>query len=85
MIRAGITCKKILLQNSIGFGISLKQGVTCYKQKTKLLLPDHQLTENLILVFDFYEETKKDKSEFVTNFVGIAGIKFFLHRVFFTD
>ena len=59
MIRAAITCKKILLQKSIGFGISLKQGVTCYKQKPKLLLPDHQLTENLILVFDFYKETKK--------------------------
>ena len=33
--------------------------------------PDHQLAENLILVFGFYEGKIKDKSEFVTKVVGI--------------
>ena len=34
-------------------------------------LSDHQLAENLILVFGFYEKTKKDKTELVTKLVGI--------------
>ena len=33
------------------------------------LLPDHQLAENLILVFGFYERTKRDKTEFVRKLV----------------
>ena len=38
--------------------------------------PDHQLAENLILVFGFYEGQIKDKSEFVTKVVGIIVTNF---------
>ena len=44
IIRTGITCK------SIEFGMALKQSATRYKQKN-VSLPDHHLTENLILIF----------------------------------
>ena len=50
IIQTGITCKKIPLKKSIEFGMALKQSATRYKQKTDSLL-DHQLAENLILVF----------------------------------
>ena len=36
------------------------------------MLPDHQLPENLILTFDFYEREKRGQSEFVTKFAGIS-------------
>ena len=43
------------------FGMALKYSATRYKQKAKLFfsLPDHQLAENVSLIFDFYERTKK--------------------------
>ena len=51
---------------SIEFGTYLKQRATGYKQRTKIFkeqkyfsLPDHQLAENLILVFGFCERTKQ--------------------------
>ena len=54
IIRAGITCKKIAIR---------------YKQKKQkyFSLADHQLAENLILVFG----QKRDKSKLVTTFLGI--------------
>ena len=62
-------------------------------------LPYHQFTENLILVFSFCERTKRDKSQFVTKFVGIIvtifscsykiisqiPCKIFATQCFFTD
>ena len=39
-------------------------------KKNYFLLADHQLAENLILVFNFYESTKKE-CKFLTKFVGI--------------
>ena len=66
-MQSRITCKKIILQKSIEFGITLKYSVTHYKQKQKYFLPpDQQLAENLIL------GKKRDKSEFVNNFVKIT-------------
>ena len=35
------------------------------------LLPDFQLAEDFILLFDFYERAKGDKSEFLTKFLRI--------------
>ena len=49
-------CKKILLEKSIEFEISLKENATCYKNFS---LPDPRLAENLIFVFDFYEQIKQ--------------------------
>ena len=45
----------------------------CKKLFTKpFLLPGHQLAENLIIVFGFYEMTKKRYiNEFVIKFLGI--------------
>ena len=37
-----------------------------------LLLADFQLAENFIFLFDFYERTKRDKSEFLTKFLRIT-------------
>ena len=57
IIRAGTTCKKTLF--SIEFGIVLnKAGLAVNKKQKYFSLPDHQLAENLILVFSFYERTK---------------------------
>ena len=46
-----------------------------YSLQTKnkyFLLSDHQLSENLIFVFGFYERIKSDKSELVVKFVAIS-------------
>ena len=52
--------------------VYLWDSATRYKQKTEIfLVTRHQLAENLILVFGFYEGQIKDKSEFVTKVVGI--------------
>ena len=42
--------------------------------------PDQQLAENLIIVFGFCKRTKKDKSIFVTKFVGIIGTIIFIKK-----
>ena len=74
MIQARITCKKnsfISLLNSAWF-LSKAQLDINKKQKT-FSRTNHQLAENLILVFCFYERTKMEKIEFVTKFVGTIG------------
>ena len=42
-----------------------------YKKQENFSLPDHQLAEILIFVFDFCERTKKGENKFVIKFVGI--------------
>ena len=41
------------------------------KKQSYFLLQDHQLAKNLILFLASVKEQKRDKSEFLTNFVGI--------------
>ena len=49
------------------------------------MLPDHQLAENLTLVFVFFEGQEKDKSKLVTKFVGIKNLKKKTLRPLFMD
>ena len=42
------------------------------------LFPDFQLAENFILLFDFYEKKKGDKSEFLTKFLRIVDTIMFI-------
>ena len=48
-----------------------KAPLAVNKEQKHFSLPGHQLAENLILVFGFYERTKMDKRKFVTKSVGI--------------
>ena len=41
------------------------------KKQEYFSLPDHQLTENLILIIVCKKEQKEDKNKFATNSVGI--------------
>ena len=60
IIRAGMTCKKILLKKSLEFGIPPSRArLDINKKQDYFSLLDHQPAETLILVFDFYERTKK--------------------------
>ena len=47
------------------------------KKQKYFLLPDHQLAENVILVYDLEERTKKGQSEILTKSVKvIVGVMF---------
>ena len=63
IIRAGITCKKIILLKSIESDIPLRKNTKIYKGTYFLKI--------WVYVFGFYERTESDKSEFATKFVGI--------------
>ena len=52
------------------------------KKYNYFLLPDHQLAENLILLFGLYKRTKKDKSKFVSKFVEIIDTNIFMQKSF---
>ena len=45
---------------------------------------DHELAENLILFLASTKERKRDKSEFVTKFVGIIVSIISYHKIFAT-
>ena len=48
------------------------------KKQKYFSLPEYQLAKNLILVFVLYETTKKGKSKFIANYVGIIVATIFM-------
>ena len=63
----------VYFRSSVLFAISKSQKL--------LTLPDHQLAENLILVFCFFGRTKaKDKSELITKLVKIIAMNIFIQK-----
>ena len=56
IIRTGITCNRYLLNSAY---LSSRAQLAINKKQNYFSLPDHQLAENVILVFGFYKEAKK--------------------------
>ena len=48
-----------------------KACLTINKTQKYLSVPQHQLARNWILIFDFYQRTENNKSQFITKFIGI--------------
>ena len=63
----------VYFRSSVLFAISKSQKL--------LTLPDHQLAENLILVFCFFGRTKTtDKSKLITKLVKIIALNIFIQK-----
>ena len=70
--QTGIRHKKFFYKSLLNSAYLRSRGrYISNKKQNYFSLPDHQLAENLIRIFGFYEKTKRDKNEFVTKFVGI--------------
>ena len=60
MIRAGITCKKSFYKRLLNSALLWSRARFSINKKEKYLsVPDHQLAENVILVFGFYKRKNK--------------------------
>ena len=73
-IQKWIACKKIPLQKPIEFNSTWlwrRAQLAINKKQEYFSLPDHLLTENLILITVCKKEQKEEKSKFATNSVGI--------------
>ena len=60
IIRTGIACKKFFYKNLLNSAYLWSRAqLAVNKKQNYFSLPDHRPTENLILVFGFYERTRK--------------------------
>ena len=78
-----IFMKKAFYKSLLSSGYLWRRAQLAINKKQKYFsLLDHQLAKNVILVFGFYERTKKGiKATFLTTFVGIIVMIIFIWNV----
>ena len=73
IIRTRVHVRKLFYKSLMNAACLWSRAQFAINKKQKyFLLPDHQHSENLILVFGFFKRKNKDKREFVTKYAEIT-------------